>query len=523
MQKIKGKDFQLFIYFLVLSSIVGTFIVYLATYRFGPGLSTDAALNLSAAWNLMRSRGFIDLYGNPMTQWPPLYASILIILSRITGMDIFIAGWHLNAIVFGLIVFFSGILFYKTYPEKPIYAYLGSIIILTNLGIIQISANIASDPLLMLFVILFLISAKNFVNTQKAGHIFLMGLFACLATFQRYAGLVIVVTGSVFLLYYFRSRLTKAFLVGAAFFVFSGFPIIGWGIFHNLPINGNLFGDYMGAVPLGNLYIFAEKFLYWFIPYSIIRIATPFGILVVVVLILILLNRRVIYWKNWFNLLTSDSQMANLIFTIIYGGMLTFYVSYYEFDTLDSQRIHIIILPSLLIIIFAIMEDLIPPRRDSRNAKLKYQVLAVLFIVWLIYPVSKLGDYLRKSSGGEISGTNIYNTAFLRESNFLETVQTLPDTHQDLYSNYEAPAWFYTRQDIKSLPRVDKKGELDKASLEKFQQSIGLDGGGYIIWFRIFTFRENLPKVSQLYQMAKIEPVFISNVGDIYHIVSNNP
>jgi len=219
----------------------------------------------------------------------------------------------------------------------------------------------------------------------------------------------------------------------------------------------------------------------------------------------------------------SDSQVANLIFAVIYGGILIFYVSYYEFDNLESQRIHIIILPSLLIIIFAVMEELIPPRRDSPNVKLKYQITVVLFVLWLIYPVSKLGDYLRKSSGVETSGTNIYNTAILRETNFLTSVQTLSDTRQNLYSNYEAPAWFYTRQDIKSLPRVDKKGELDKVSLEKFQQSIGPAGGGYILWFRTFNFRENLPKPSQLYQMAKIEPVFISNIGDIYHIVSNNP
>ena len=523
MQNAQGKGSRFFIYFLTLISIAGVAIIYLATYRFGPGLSTDAVLNLSAAANLMHGRGFIDLYGNPMTQWPPLYASILLILSRITGMDIFIAGWHLNAIVFGLIVFFSGILFYKTYPDKPIFAYLGSTIILTCLGIIQISANIASDPLLMLFVILFLISTKNFVDTQKTIHIFWMGLFACLATFQRYAGLVIVVTGSVFLLYYFRSKLTKAFLVSAAFFIFAGGPVIGWGIFHNRPISGNLFGSYMGAVPLGNLYIFAEKFLYWFMPYSIIQIATPFGIVIAAVLILILVNRKFIYWKNWFDLLISDSQVANLIFTIIYGGMLTFYVSYYEFDTLDSQRIHIIILPSLLIVIFAAIQELIPPRGESPNIKLKYQILAMVFIVWLIYPVFKLQDYLRKSSGVEVSGMNTYNTAILHETDFLKTAQTLSNSPEKIYSNYEAAAWFYMRRDILSIPRVNKKGEPDQTALAKFQQSIGSAGGGYIIWFNTINYREDLPKPSQLYQMAKIIPVFTSNVGDIYHIVSNNP
>ena len=307
MQNAQGKGSRLFIYFLTIISIAGIAIIYLATYRYGPGLSTDAVLNLSAAWNLMRGRGFIDLYGNPMTQWPPLYASILVVLSRITGADIFQVGWHLNAIVFGLIVFCSGILFYKTYPDKPIFAYLGSMIILTCLGIIQISANIASDPLLMLFVILFLISAKNFVDTQKVIHMVLMGLLACLASFQRYAGLVLAVTGAAFLLYYYRKHLIKAFLVSAAFFACAAIPIIAWGVFHNYHVSRFLFGSYMAAIPPGNFYIFVEKFMYWFIPYSIVRIANPIGLLIAIIVILVLINRRPVYWKNWLNLLISDT------------------------------------------------------------------------------------------------------------------------------------------------------------------------------------------------------------------------
>lgn len=523
MQKVKGKDFQLLIYLLILSSIAGASIIYLATYRFGPGLSTDAVLNLSATANIMHGRGFVDLYGTAMIQWPPLYAILLAMLSRITGVDIFLIGWHLNAIVFGLIVFFSGILFYKTYPERPIYAYLGSMIVLTSIGIIQISANIASDPLFLLFVVMFLVSAKYFIDTQKLIHLWLMALLACLASFQRYAGLALALTGSLFLLYYYRSQLVKALLRSSAFFLLSGLPIIGWGVFHNYPLSGKLFGSNQVTSPLGDLYIFIEKFLYWFLPYSIIRIATPIGLLIAIILILVLINRQPAHWKNWFNRLASDSQMANLIFTLIYGGMLIFYVSYFEHQSLESQRIHVVILPSLLIIIFAAMDELIPPRSDSPNNAVKYRILAILFIIWLIYPVSKIQDYLQKSLGADSSSNNIYNKASLRESSFLVQVQTLSTAHQKIYSNYQAPAWFYLRTDVMSLPKVDKKGEVDSTDLAEFQQSIGTDGGGYIVWFRTFNFRENVPETSQLYQMAKIEPVFISNIGDIYHIVSGSP
>ncbi len=522
MPKAKNKDFPLFIGFLLLSSIAGVCLIYLAARRWGPGLSTDAVLNLSAAANLLQGRRFLDLYGNPMTQWPPLYAAIIAVLSKVTGMDIFQVGWHLNALTFGLIIFSSGILFHETYPDRPLFAYAGTLIVLTSLGLIQIASNIASDPLFLLLVVLFLLSALRFAKTRKPAYVFLMGLLACLAPFQKYAGLVLALTGSGYLLYYYRARLTQALLGSSLFLVFSGLPIIGWGLFHNRPITGTLFGTNKVTNPLGDLYLLIEKLLYWFFPYSLIRIATPIGLLAAILIVIILINRRP-HWKNWLNRLTADAQMANTIFSAIYGATLIFLVSYAEQRNLESQRYYVVILPSLLIILFAAIQELIPPRPGSPQEALKYRIMTVLFVLWLVYPISKIQGYIQKSSEDEASGNNIYNTAAIRESDFLKTVYTLADTDQKLYSNYEAAAWFYLRKDILGLPRVDKKGQLDETALAEFRESVGPNGGGYIIWFRTIHIRDNLPEPGQLYQMAKIEPVFISSVGDVYHIISNQP
>jgi hypothetical protein len=334
---------------------------------------------------------------------------------------------------------------------------------------------------------------------------------------------VLALTGAGFLLYLYRSRLIKALLGSSAFLLLAGLPIIGWGLFHNYPVSGTLFGTNRVTNPLGDLYLLIEKLLYWFIPYDFIRIATPIGLFIAIVMILALINRP-IHWKNWLNLLSAESRMANSIFSVVYTGTLIFLVSYAEQRNLESQRYYVVLLPSLLMILFAAIQELIPPRRGSPSEALKYRVAAVLFILWLIYPVSKVQDYLQKSAGVESSGNNIYNTAAIRESNFLKFAQTFSTRDQKIYSNYEAAAWFYLRRDILGLPRLDrKKGKLDQVALAEFRESIGPEGGGYIVWFRTIHLRDNMPEASQLYQMAKIEPVFISSAGDVYHIISSEP
>lgn len=511
-----------FIVYLAAASAAGMAVIYLATYRFGAGLSTDAVLNLSAASNLLQGKGLIDIYGHPLTQWPPLYPLIIAALSFLLRADIFPVAWHLNALVFGLCIFCSGLLFRTLFPDDPVFAYLGAAVIATCLGIIQISANVASDPLLLLFAILFLLFAARYAAHRSFPDLLWTGIFACLGSLQRYAGVSLVLAGAAWLAYLYRKQPAQALLRGGLFFVIFGAPIFAWGFLHNLPATGNLFGSYLQPDVAKNLYAATLKLLYWFIPLVVIQRVTPYGILLLLLVILLLLNRAP-QWKQWFGLLTSDAHMASTIFFVLYAAMLVFYVSYVEHRNLESQRIHMVILPSLLILAFSIIRELILPHLGAPALLWKYRILALLAVLWLIYPVSKVWSYLAKSQGVESSGTNLYNLASIRESLFLQKAETLPSSGETIYSNYEAPAWFFLRTDIASLPRVDDNGQLDAGGLALFQDSLAAHPGGYIVWFRTLHTRNDLPDPSQLAQVAHLEPVLLSNVGDVYHIAAAAP
>src|SRR5215468_10877591 len=91
------------IVYLSLLSLVGMFLVFLVTYKFGPGLSTDGAKYLSTAQNLLEGRGLNDYLNTPLTQFPPLYSILIAGISWVTRLDVFVAGQYLNILTFGLV------------------------------------------------------------------------------------------------------------------------------------------------------------------------------------------------------------------------------------------------------------------------------------------------------------------------------------------------------------------------------------------------------------------------------------
>jgi hypothetical protein len=542
-----------FLLFLSAVSLGAGYLVYRLTSIAGSGVSADGALYLSSAANLLKGRGLIDLNGRPLTLAPPFYPGILAFISLITRLDVYLIGWFLNILTFGLIVFFSGILFQRLYPERLLLASIGSLVVAASPALINTSASILSDPLFMLFVILFLLEAAAFAKDTKWIHLVWMGLLACLASLDRYAGLVLVLCGALFLLYFHRRRILHGLIISALFLV-SGLPLILWSIFHNYPLTGNLFGSYGAANIPGNIYSSIQKILYWFFPYSLIQIVTPFGLAAILLLILILLNKPS-NWKAWFQCIFADPAFTNSILIVVYLGVLVFNTSYLDTRNLFFERYHIILLTPLLIVFFAVYEHLIPPRnvtsrggiqpptscalsgsavsaprgaearpgRTGAKKNIKDLVLLFVFLIWLVYPISKIWENEKNTrlNGGALY--NRYNYADIQTSTFLKTAQALP-ADQKIYSNYEAAAWFYLRQDILSLPREDPKTrQVDPASLKRFRNSIGSQAGGYIIWFRTINYRDDLPNLNQLKQMVKLKPVFTSAVGDIYYIVSNSP
>ena len=87
-------------------------------------------------------------------------------------------------------------------------------------------------------------------------------------------------------------------------------------------------------------------------------------------------------WKRWFSSSYDVHFLPSLVFFVLYFCVLVFNVSYYEVRFPYMDRIHIILLPALLALIFLTIRELNPTY--LRNlAPRRVQFFSILiFLPW---------------------------------------------------------------------------------------------------------------------------------------------
>jgi hypothetical protein len=304
------------------------FLVFLVTYKFGPGLSTDGAKYLSAAQNLLEGRGLIDYLNVPLTQFPPLYSMLIAGISWITQLDVFIAGQYLNILTFGLVIWLAGYFFYKIFPNELLFSYFGSAIFATSLSLIIMASNILSALLFLAITLGFLIAATDVLETGTKKNIVLMGSIAAISPFERYAGLALILTGAFIVFFLFRKNLIRGVLFGGIFALLTALPILLWVYLHNYLPTGILFGVRLPPNYSGNFQVTLEKMEHWLLPATLTNLIPWWAIILITVVILITGNRSA-DWKHWFSFQVDPHFLPSLVFFILYFGVLVVNISYF--------------------------------------------------------------------------------------------------------------------------------------------------------------------------------------------------
>ena len=513
---LRVKAFDLY---LIIVSLLGVAIIYISTSTYGPGVSGDSVRYLSAAQNLIQGVGFYDYSLSPILAWPPLYPVVLSLLSQITR-DVFVAGWVLNIILFGLTVYLTGRIVETVIPNQLTYAYLSSLAVLVSPSLIRLYSTVAADPLFIVLTLLFLYQSMFYLKVGQFSILLLMGILASLAGLVKYPGLVLSITGSVLALAY-HIRLQKwhmGLLIGSGFLFLSALPLSIWVVFHNYLQHGSYFGDRGYAEIWGNIYITVEKMFYWFIPYSIIKLIGLYW-LVLFFFSIAFIFIRPLSWRLWFRRMLEDEVLPILLFALFYTLTLIFLVSYAEHKDFREDRLHIIMLFPVLNFI-AIAFNTLELRWGQRLLQyLVPGVMVVLFFVWLLFPVYNTYKYIMQSLVyGDVSN-NLYNTKPLRESKIVSYLRSNYFAPDDvLYSNHEGAAWFYTRHNVFGMPQGDRAKEEDQNVGEVIEEYRDWPPRpGYVIWFDL-NFKRHVLNPKDLTPLATVAPLFQSTDGDLFWV-----
>lgn len=510
------KTFWIFLSILAMSGMI---LCGIATFKYGAGVASDSTKYLSVAQNLVAGKGLYDHLGLPLLAWPPLYSIILAGLSVLTRLDVFIVGWYFNIFLSGVNLFLSGIILYRVFADKPLYAYLASLFVLLSGASLRMHATISSDPFYLTLTLGFLIAVDNYIKKRSYGAFAWMVLFSVLAPLQRYVGPAVIVTAGIVILIENRKSPRVFLRDGIVLGLVSVLPIAWWLLVHNIMTYGSLWGSSGDRTVdvLKNTELALTKMLHWFVPYVsfLMPILTrPLMLIGGLALVLYLLNRKNNEgMRAWIKSLTGPDSYPAMIYAIVYFAAVAVTIVTAVHRDLFSDRYYVILLVPTIILVLMTFDKLILPHLKLPPRQIGFMLIPI-FALWSIYPVYGIREYLVSASRlGEPSGFNMYNNRTYREMDLVAEMQRLRESQPAaiVYSNYVDAVWFYTRQPVSILPLADVPSSVE--TYAGWPQ----DKPGYIVWFEPNEYKHYLSP-EKIAEFASVKLVFEGEGGKIYYV-----
>lgn len=499
--------------FLTILSLIAVLVGAIATSKYGAGVASDSTKYLSVAQSLMDGNGLFDHRGKPLLSWPPLYSVLIAGLAALTGWDVFVTAWYLNIFLLGSNLFLSGVVFYRAFPQRILYAYLAVLFVFLSNPSLRIHAVVSSDPLYLTAVFALALALDRYITRRSYGAFVVILLLSALAPLLRYVGLAIGATaGVVVLVEHFRAPriwLRDGLLLGFA----TVLPTAWWLVVHNVMTYGSLWGLETQLVDVNaNLSMGLTKILHWFVPYlSFLMplLLRPWIVLVAAIIVIGLLNRKSRgYVREW-----TAALRARPIYPVALHGLIYFIAVALTAVTADhrdlySDRYYFILLAPVVIVLLVTFDKLVLPHLRFSERQIHYGLI-VLFVAWSVYPLYTLQEYLREARlDGEPSSVNMFNTRKYNDMDLIAETRSLREREPIaiVYSNYVDAVWFYTRMPVTLLPFVDDHPTEWPA-----------DKPGYIVWFEPNEYKHYVSP-DMIANFASVRLIYAGKGGKIYYV-----
>ncbi len=423
-------------YFPFALALSGTILVLISTAKYGAGLSPDSAIYLSVADHLRSGDGFLTYQMEPLSFWPPLFSSLLAILS-LTGVDLHDAARYLNAAAFGV----SMLLFHRIVAKFTTagLTFLADLTMLFAYPVFFCATMTYSEPVFIVLLLLFFVVLLEGVETP--GRLTLLIAIAALASLQRYVGGLLIIFG-IGLLLFRRSRLNRSqrLVYASLFATLATLPLIIWYFHvHNL---GLTMTDTAGFGPL-SISNHLNDLSHWFLP-----AAVPFSLRVTVLLVISVL--LIACWAINFRNLNPLNVI--ILFMILYIGFFLVFSS-------PVERYLAPMYPLLLAAGFGVIEILLPKEKHR-------QMALILIAIWTLYPAGRvikntIGFY-RHGAGG---GTYYYSTDSWMKGELRNYILEHPFSGSTM-SNVADFVYLTTGRSVQFPPRVNSTWASDLVSDE---------------------------------------------------------
>jgi hypothetical protein len=508
---------------LLILSLFGAISILIGTEKLGIGLTPDSVNYIATARNISCGNGITSFDDKPLIMFPPLYPICLGIIKFIFNTDPLNTAIFFNAILFGLIIYISGLLLFRYLNSSALYSLLGAVSILVGIPLIMVSQFAMSETLFICLISMYLIASEVYLQKGNSISLLLLAFVVALACLTRYIGVVLIITGSLNIIF---SRKTKLSIKRKHIYIFAIvtiIPILSF-LIRNYILTKTFWGfrESSNYNILQNIKLTLNTILSWFIPQRILFYKSI--IILVIIIITILFSWLII--KNRASIKKFCLNKINL-FTIIifYLGFLIITSSLVSYNEIGNRLLSPVFIPITILLVILASKSLnlfTKTLPGILRIIVLFSVIFIWYVLWFSYylhftlPVFS-NTMTRELGYNGFFWTNNQTINYLREKAKL-------DNQYPVYSN--EPFALYILANMKSEIIPNFNGLFNGLVVYKKVNNISAlkgiwpgPGNSYLIWFNRYTYLEpNLFKLNELNLIAELKQIVRLDDGAIYLI-----
>ncbi len=496
---------------LLILSLLGVGIVLLTTSKYGAGLSPDSVSYISAARNLAAGRGLATFNDAPLVAWPPLFPALLAGIKVLLGIDPLLSVRVVNALLFGLIVWLSGVLCFRHLSSSFLTVLLGVTSVLLAIPLLATARMAWSEPLFIACVLLSLIWAESYAERGDAGSLALISVAASTASLSRYIGVTVIIAGAIVIAFSTKVNLRTRLVHLCAFLLISVAPLAIW-ISRNYVVSGTPMGA-RSPSQLSFIQNLSSTFYTlpaWYLPSRVIQHRSTLALLCIAIVLVTTVAAR----TNWHSVKARLSLLAPaLVFAATYILILLTLATITAHDRIDDRLLSPLYIP-LVLLLFVLAEsvvDLLRPRFARWFVK---AVLLTGVATWLVYLGAVASQDITSSVANGAGG---YHTNTWKESETIEFL--LQEQRVGEYSYYSnAPDALYILTGLPAQFSPRKTAYNSAETLSEAKDLLGVwpeQEPAKLVWFDT-TNRDYLFTVKELEMIAEFEPILRLSDATIY-------
>jgi len=469
----------------IILGFIGFCIIIVATSRFNIGVSRDSILYIGSARNLSNGNGFTSWTGSPLTTAAPLYPLILAAIDYAFKIDPLLSARYVNAFIFGLIVYTSGLLFKKHLKSSPATAFLGTISVLFSFVLVEVSIKAMTEALFICFILIYLLFSEIYIEKRNILSLSISALAISLAALTRYVGIPLIITGIFYILLFSRENRNTKFQHISLYLFISITPIAAW-LIRNSILSGFWFGNNRAQITvdpviLDGIYLAARDFFYqslwWYIPERITNLPTNLPLLVLILgpIIGFIIVKE--YKPNWIIFSNLITFYPILLMTTVYMGFLLLVMGN------NSRIVHRYFLPvfvPLTLLLFVFADNVLKPFLGRLSPKHGNILFLAFIAIWLIYPAQRTIIKLKN----QYENGYYFTGDLWKNSEIIEYISQHRELEYEcaIYSNLSHALYLLADIRTQYSPRNDQDGKVitEIASLKGDWPS---ENKGCLIWF----------------------------------------